>query len=231
MSTSFQHHRFYSNLDSLGLENELRKSYHNHSQSTKRLGSQAYTKKIKYCSNICSPSYDSQISSNESSSDEEYNHFHDKSVHFLTTNSRKGKYSSHQSHKKHKKLTSPVKWPTSPVRENIFPMREQRKSPEREDQSIVKLTSKTGKKQQNESKNSGKRKKVRPSKNRFLISMPHKQMAIIQNLKESHSVCRAWILIKFKKLTINVAINCMKKWVTLFAVILLPESVKQLQRQ
>ena len=69
-------------------------------------------------------------------------------------------------------------------------MREQRKSPEKEDQSIVKLTSKTGKKQQNESKNSGKRKKVRPSKNRFLISMPHKQMAIIQNLKESHSVCR-----------------------------------------
>ena len=74
--------------------------------------------------------------------------------------------------------------------ENIFPMRQQRKSPERQDQSIVKLTSKTGKKQQNESKDSGKRKKIRPSKNRFLISMPHKQMAIIQNLKESHSVCR-----------------------------------------
>ena len=128
LSTSFQHHRFYSNLDPLGLENELPKSYHSHSQSTKRLGSQAYTKKTKYC---CT------------------------------------------------------------VRENIFPMREQCKSPEGEDQSTVRVTSKTGKKQQSESNDSGKRKKLRPSKDRLLISMPHKQMAIIQNLKESHSVCRA----------------------------------------
>ena len=94
LSTSFQHHRLYSNPDPLGSENGLPKSYHSHSQSTKRLRSQAYTKKIKYCSNICSSSYDSQMPSNESSSDEEYNHFHDKRVHFLATNSRKGKYSS-----------------------------------------------------------------------------------------------------------------------------------------
>ena len=113
------HHRFYSNPDPLGLKNDLPMSYHSHSQSTKRLRSQAYTKKTKYCSNICSPSYDSQISSYESSSDEEHNHFHHKRVHFLTTNSTKGKYNSHQSHKKYKKLTSPVKGPTSPVRENI----------------------------------------------------------------------------------------------------------------
>ena len=128
-STSFQDHRFYSNPEPLGLENNLPKSYHSHSQSTKRLRSQSYTKKTKYCSNVCSPSYHSQISSYESSSDGEYNHFHDKRVHFLTTNSRKGKYNSHQSHRKHKKLTSPVKGPTSPMRENISPVREQRKSP------------------------------------------------------------------------------------------------------
>ena len=77
------------------------------------------------------------------------------------------------------------------MRENIFPMREQCKSPEGEDQSTVIVTSKTGKKQQSESNDSGKRKKLRPSNDRLLISMPHKQMAIIQNLKESHSVCRA----------------------------------------
>ena len=68
LSTSFQRHRFYSNTDPLGLENDLTKSYHSHSQSTTRLRSQAYTKKTKHCSNICSSSYDSQISSYESSS-------------------------------------------------------------------------------------------------------------------------------------------------------------------
>ena len=82
LSPSFQHHRFYSSPDPLGLENDLLKSYHCHSQNIKGLWSQAYTNKTKYCSNICSPSYDSQISSYESSSDEEYNHFHDKKVPF-----------------------------------------------------------------------------------------------------------------------------------------------------
>ena len=125
-STSFQHHRFYSNPDPLRLENDLSKSYHSHSQSTKRLRSQGYTKKTKN-SNISSPSYDSQVSSHESSSDEEFSYFYDKKVHFLTTNSRKGKYNSYQSHKKHKKSTSPVKGPKSPVTENISPVREQRK--------------------------------------------------------------------------------------------------------
>ena len=56
-------------------------------------------------------------------------------------------------------LTSPLKGPTSPARENIFPVREQCKSPMRElshspvreDQSPVKVTSKTGKKRQGES--------------------------------------------------------------------------------
>ena len=94
--------------------------------------SQAYTMKIKNYSNICSPSYDSQISSNESSSDEEYSHFHDKKGHFLTTNIRKGKYNSHQSHQRYKTLTSPVKRPTSPMRENISSVKKQRKSPVRE---------------------------------------------------------------------------------------------------
>ena len=169
LSTSFQHHRFYSNPDPLGLENDLPKSYHSHSQITKRLRSQVYTKKTKCCSSISSPSYDSQISSYESSSDEEYNHFHDKRVHFLTTNSKKGKHNSHQSHKKHKNLTYPVKAPTSPVRENISPLREQSKSPVRElffspvreDQSPVRVTSKTGKKRQGESNNSEKKDKTK----------------------------------------------------------------------
>ena len=66
LSTNFEHRRFYSNLDPLRLENDLPKCYHSHSQSTKRLRSQAYTKKTKNYSNIRSPSYDSQISSYES---------------------------------------------------------------------------------------------------------------------------------------------------------------------
>ena len=107
-------------------------------------------------------------SSDESSSDEEYKHFYEKRVHFLTTNNRKGKCNSHQSHKKHKKLTSPVKGPTSPVRENISPVREQRKSPVRElplspvreDQSSVRVTSKTGEKRQDDSNDSEKRKTI-----------------------------------------------------------------------
>ena len=47
LSTSFQHHRFYSNPDPLRLENDLPKSYHSHSLRAKRLGSQAYTKKTQ----------------------------------------------------------------------------------------------------------------------------------------------------------------------------------------
>ena len=179
LSTSFQHHRFYSNPDRLRLENDLPNCYHSHSQSTKCLRTQAYSKKIKNYSNICSPSYDSQISSYESSSHEEYRHFHDKRVHFLTSNSRKGKYLgkylSHQSHKKHKKSTSPMKGPTSAVRGNISPVREQRKSPVRElslspvreDHSPVRVILKAGKKRQGESNDQEKRKKIKPSKEVF----------------------------------------------------------------
>ena len=175
LSTSFQHHRFYSNPDPLRLEDDLPKSYHCHSQSTKRLRSQACTKKTKNCSNIYSPTYDSQISSHESSSDEEYSYSQDKGVLFLTTNSSKGKYNSHQSHKKHETLTSAVKGPISPVRENISPVSEQLKSPVRElslspvreDQSPVTVASKTGKKQQGESNDLEKRKKIRPSEEVF----------------------------------------------------------------
>ena len=72
-STSFQHHRFYSNPRSLILGNDLPKSCHSHSQNIKHLRSQAYTKKTKNYSNFHS-FYDSQISSYESSSDEEYSH-------------------------------------------------------------------------------------------------------------------------------------------------------------
>ena len=166
LSTSFKHRRFYFNPDPLRLENYLQNCYHSHSQSTKRLRRQAFTKKTKNSSNICSPSYDSQISSHESSSDEEYSH-NDKKVHFLTTNNRKGKYNSHQSDQKHKKLTTPVKGPTPPVRENISPVRELCLSPVREDHSPVKVTLKTGKKRQGESNDQEKRKKIRPNEEVF----------------------------------------------------------------
>ena len=105
-------------------------------------------------------------------------------------------YLSHQSHKKYKS-TSPVKGTTSPVRENISPVREQCKSPVRElslspvreDHSPVRVTLKAGKKRQGESNDQEKRKK-KGQVRRFLISMPHKQMAMTQNLRESHRVCR-----------------------------------------
>ena len=91
-----------------------------------------------------------------------------------------------------------MKGPTSPVRENISSVREQRKSPVRElslfpvreDQSPLRATSKTGTKQQGES-NDSKKEKRSGQVRRFLISMPHKQMAMVQNLEESHRVCRA----------------------------------------
>ena len=76
-------------------------------------------------------------------------------MHFLTRNSRKGKYNSHQSLKKNKKSTSSVKGPTSPVRENISPVRGRRKSqvmielflsPVRKDQFPVRVISKASKK-------------------------------------------------------------------------------------
>ena len=46
-STSFQHHKFYSNPDPLRLENDLPNSYYSHSQSAKCLRSQIYIKKKK----------------------------------------------------------------------------------------------------------------------------------------------------------------------------------------
>ena len=64
--------------------------------------------------------------------------------------------------------------PTSPVRENISPVREQCKSPVRElplspvrEDSSVRVTSKTGEKRQDESNDSEKRKRIRPSEEIF----------------------------------------------------------------
>ena len=86
----------------------------------------------------------------------------------MTTNSSKGKYNSHQSRKKQKKVTSPAKGPTSPLREQRkSPVRELYLSPVREDQSPMKVTSKTGRKRQGESNESEKRKKIRPSEEVF----------------------------------------------------------------
>ena len=90
-----------------------------------------------------------------------------------------------------------MKGSTSPVRENVSPVSEQRKFPVRElslfhvrkDQSPLRVTSKTGTKRQGGS-NDSKKEKRSGQVRRFLISMPHKQMAMIQNLEESHRVCR-----------------------------------------
>ena len=60
-----------------------------------------------------------------------------------------------------------MKGPTSPVKENISPVRELPLSPVREDQSSVRMTSKTGEKRQDESNDSEKRKKIRPSEEGF----------------------------------------------------------------
>ena len=68
-----------------------------------------------------------------------------------------------------------MKVPTSPVRENISPVRERCKSPMgelslspvRKDHSLVKVRSKTGKKRQGESNGQEKRKKIRPSDKDF----------------------------------------------------------------
>ena len=60
-----------------------------------------------------------------------------------------------------------MKGPTSPVRESISPVRELSLSPVREDHSPVRVASKTGKKQQDESNDSGKRKKISPSEEVF----------------------------------------------------------------
>ena len=81
-SASFQH-IYYYNSDPLSLENDLAKSCHSHSQSRKRL------RKNKNYSIFCPPSYDYQISSNESSSDDKCSHFHDKKYIFRLRTAKK----------------------------------------------------------------------------------------------------------------------------------------------
>ena len=76
-------------------------------------------------------------------------------------------------------------------------------SPVREDPSPVKVTSKTGKKRQGESNDSEKRRNIRPSEEIF-NQYASQTSGYDSNLKENHRRCRTWILIRFKKLTINV---------------------------
>ena len=86
-------------------------------------------------------------------------------------------------------------------------MRQQHKSPVkelsllpvREDQSPVRVTSKAGKKWQGESNASEKRRKITPSEKVFIQYAS--QMAMIQNLKDCHRVCKAWVLLRFKIVT------------------------------
>ena len=88
-------------------------------------------------------------------------------------------------------------------------MREQRKSPVRElsllpvreDQSPVRVTSKTGKKWQGESNDSEKRKKITPSEEVFNQYASQTDGYDSEFERESQSVCRAWVLIRFKILT------------------------------
>ena len=55
-STSFQHHRFYSNPDPLRLKTDPPRRYHSYPQSTKHLKGQVYTKNNKNYSCFCSSS-------------------------------------------------------------------------------------------------------------------------------------------------------------------------------
>ena len=85
-STSFQHHRFYSNSDPL----RLKMTYRGVTKTLKK--TDVYLEKqklLKFLFPFLRFSYIFIFSS-----DEVYSYFHDKNVHFLTTNTRKAKYYS-----------------------------------------------------------------------------------------------------------------------------------------
>ena len=128
-STSFQHHKFYSNPDPLRLENDLPNSYYSHSQSAKCLRSQIYIKKkkttqffvfyvmiLRYLQiNLHQMIKMTIFMTKDNFSKKQTN----RQTKNLAKNSRKGKHNFLQSHKKHKKSTSLVMGPTYPVKENI----------------------------------------------------------------------------------------------------------------
>ena len=126
------------------------------------------------------------------------------------------------------------------MRENISPVREQRKSPVRElsltpvreDQSPVTVTSKTGQKRQVESNDSEKRKKIRPSEEVFNQYASQRDGYDSEFERESQSV-QSLNFGKVQKIDNQYEIGplCMKKWRTLFAVTLLLKSLKPLQRK
>ena len=131
-----------------------------------------------------------------------------------------------------KKSTSPVKKPTPPVRENISPVRELSLSPVREDHSPVRVTSKAGKKQQGESNDQEKWKNIRPSAEIFnqYVSLTDGYDSEFE--RESQSV-QSLNFDNVKKIDNHWrwAPLCMKKQLTLSAVISLLESPKPLQRK
>ena len=74
------------------------------------------------------------------------------------------------------------------MKENISLVKKQPKSPVREDQSRVRVATKTGKKHQGESNDHEKKNEIRPSEE-FFNQIHHNDMSMIQNFAESH---RMW---------------------------------------
>ena len=141
-----------------------------------------------------------------------------------------------------------MKGPTSPVRENISPVREQRKSPVRElslslikeDHFPVRVTSKTGKKRQGESNDQEERKMIKPSEevfNQYASQTDGYDSEFERKLQSVQSL-------NFDKVQ-KIDNQCEmppppaapsllplhKKWLTLSAVVSLLESPKPLQRK
>ena len=141
-----------------------------------------------------------------------------------------------------------MKVPTSAVRENISPVREWGKSPMgklslspvRKDHSLVKVTSKTGKKRQGESNGQEKRKKIRPSEKVFNQYASQTDGYDAEFERKSQSV-QSLNFDKVQKIDNQCEMPPLpaapsllplhKKWLTLSAVVSLLESPKPLQRK
>ena len=115
-------------------------------------------------------------------------------------------------------------------------MRELSLPPVRKDQSPVRVTSKTGKKRQGESNESEKRKNIRPSEEFFNQYGSHTEGCDSEFQRKSQSV-QSLNFRKFQKIDnqfempLLPILLCMKKWLTLSAVISLLKSPKPLQRK
>ena len=127
-----------------------------------------------------------------------------------------------------------MKGPTSPVRENISPVRELSVSPVREDHSPVRVTLKTDEKRLGESNDQEKRKKIRPNEEVFNQYASQTDSYDSEFEKESQSM-QSTNFDKVKKIDnqCEMALPLYEKMAefTLSAVISLLESPKLLQRK